>query len=236
MNSTARSELSKAATNPLVIVGVVASSIAVPVLALLVRRSGGATDASFVDAVGVAAQFGQAFAVMIGGGLLGEEFESDQLRTTLLATPNRARAFAAKAAVVTVLTLGAFAVGMLAAQVLQIGVDAAPDWVVSPARFLAMASSWMLLSLLAFALAGAARSQIVPIAIMVPLLLGGSQLLRALTGMAGYLPDLARMNTFLPNRSSEFLSPVNGLWVQVVWVVCLGAVAFASFTTRDVGG
>ena len=71
--------------------------------------------------------------------------------------------------------------------------------------------SWLPMTWLTAALTIVNKSQIAPMAVMFPLILGLSQMLLLMTKFAKYLPDLATMNLFLSGNERIFLNGYQGL-------------------------
>jgi len=94
--------------------------------------------------------------------------------------------------------------------------------------------SWVQIALITSGLAVLTKSLVAPIAIMISLILGLSQLLLKFFTLAKYLPDLAAINLFLTPGTATYLDTWSGLTVQFAWLMLLGTAAVWVTMRRDV--
>ncbi|WP_103061707.1 hypothetical protein [Actinomyces qiguomingii] len=225
MTQTIRSELRKLLANALGVAAVVAPVVAVPLLAgLLTRPTAGAVDAH--NAVLRALQLTQMFPVIVGGSVSGQEYTESALRTSLLAVPRRAYLFWGKTVVVIVI-VGISYLASLGIALLMLGPDLASG------TALAAGASWLGLAILAEFLAMACRSLVVPLATLVPLILGLSMIIHSFTPLARFLPDLATITVFL-GPGPQLLAPAPGGLVLLAWAIASGIAAFTVLVRSDV--
>ncbi|MFE1468964.1 ABC transporter permease [Nocardiopsis dassonvillei] len=188
-----------------------------------------------------AIMYGQAGMVVLGVLAVSGEYTGGQLRTSLLAVPDRPRLLLAKATAVVLAALPVAAVTVtaaFAATQFGLGEHGYPlaDVVGGPVPG-ALAGAvlyWVLLALLAAGLTVVARNAIVPLTVLISTVLALSFFLSMLTDAADYLPDRAGGQMFLlggPNRTD--LSALQGGAVMAAWVVLVWAAAVWLFRRRD---
>ncbi|MFE4359778.1 MULTISPECIES: ABC transporter permease [Streptomycetaceae] len=166
--------------------------------------------------------YGQLALIVFAVLLVSSEYSSGMMRVSLLAVPRRGRLYLAKAAVtaaaavavaipVTVLgyLLTQFALGPHGAGIDTSGVP----------RALAGAVVYLtMMSLFAAGVASTARGAVVPLAVLLPMVLAGSQILSTIGAtkeMVRYLPDRAGMR-MLTVGSDDALT---GFAVLLAWTV-----------------
>lgn len=177
--------------------------------------------------------FLQAGTVLLGVLATASEYTGGQIRTTLIATPRRARLLLTKTGACLL------ASGLTGAATVAAGLGGA--WAVAEGGLLGEVSPWQLagaavhlalLGLLAHLLAVVTRSLLTPLAAVLGLVLIASPLLSGLTEHARWLPDRAGQLLYLPG-SDTLLTPWTGALVLCGWVLVTGAVAALAFTRRD---
>ncbi|WP_448235468.1 hypothetical protein [Microbacterium paulum] len=187
------------------------------------------------------AGFGYVFIIVIGALWAASEFgPGRQIRTTLATTPARSRVFWVKAAVlsavlalVSFLTMGGAIVLTHAASD-----DGLNPWLLSPAIWAhvgGLTLAWTLTGLIAFALGILARTAILPLILLLPLVIGIGDFLVGLWRGAAFLPIVAGAATYSDPSAGIYLAPVVGGIVQGLWAAALLAVASIMFLRRDVG-
>ena len=137
------SELRKAVTHPLVLLGAVGSFVCVPTVAVALTAPEGLLRAL---------QLGQIFAVLIAMGAVGQEYESSSLRTSLLCSPQRLRLLSVKLTALATVVVGA-AVGSMAIGSLALRVSAGEFGLPGPRSSLLAVFSWAGMSFVGAALA-----------------------------------------------------------------------------------
>ena len=186
------------------------------------------------------AGFGQPFVILLAALITGAEYHDGQLRTTLLATPRRGRVVAAKFLLVGVLS---FVVGFVAigASVLvkhaALGVHG-----MGPAEFtigmawnlLGVSVNYALIGLLAAGVTIVARTYVVTLIVLVPLVLGVTISLVGTIPAVKFLPDLAGIQLLMPYPGVGLLDPIPGGIVMALWTALACTVAAVLFGARDV--
>lgn len=94
--------------------------------------------------------------------------------------------------------------------------------------------NWIQLAWIASTISIMTKSMITPIAIMLPLILGLSQMLFMLTQLVKFLPTLATMNLFTIPAVTIYLDKWSGLAVQFSWAVLLFTISAWLFLYRNV--
>lgn len=190
-------------------------------------------------------------AIAIGALAIGSEYTTDraeaggerQIAATLVATPRRAALYVAKALNVCALTafLAAWSLPgnyvLARALIGDTGVETV-SLEAGIARAGGAALYWVLMALIAFAITALARSVMVPLAILIAngSLVSFSLLLRNITPLADYLPDMAGRSLF--GFPPEFtvdggLEPLPGAIVMACWALGLLIVGGVAFQRRD---
>jgi ABC-type transport system involved in multi-copper enzyme maturation permease subunit len=185
--------------------------------------------------------YGQLALIVFGVLAVSSEYGTGMVGLSLLAVPRRGTFFVAKIVVAalstlliavpaTVLTYLAteFALGTHGASLLADGV---------PRAMLGAIGYLTLMCMLAAGAAMMSRSAILPLAVLLPLVLAGSQILSVIGAtkqLARYLPDQAgmRMLAVHPADGGK-LSPLAGTAVLVAWTVVVLAGGFAALRNRD---
>lgn len=183
--------------------------------------------------------FGYVLIVALAALWAGSEYGTGkQIRTTLLASPNRGAVFAVKAlllavtiAIIGFLTMaGAITITHLAGDT---GVD---PWKLTPAIWLnigAVTLSWTLMALIAFAVGVLARTAVLPLILITPLVIGIGDFLATIWVGAKYLPVTAGAALYSDPASGTYLEPAVGGLVQGAWALGLLTAAGISFIRRD---
>jgi ABC-type transport system involved in multi-copper enzyme maturation permease subunit len=199
------------------------------------------SDAGFYELA-----FGAVSAVILGVTAMSSEYTSGgedsaasrQIVTTLTSVPSRWRLLAGKAgALVVVVSVVALVTAALTLTVTRIGLGAhaAPLGALAP-RVAGVVVYWVLMALLAFAIATLTRSGVVPLAVLIvnSSVVSIGQLLTKVTPVATYLPDTAGARMFIHHVGSPVdIAPLTGGLVMAAWVLALLAVAAVAFHRRD---
>lgn len=185
------------------------------------------------------AGFGYVLVVALAALGAGSEYGGGrQIRTTFLATPRRLRVFlvktlllAATVAVIAATTMWGTVVITHAVE--DTGVD---PWRLSPtigSNLGGVTIAWTCTALIAFALGVLARTAILPLILVVPLVIGVGDFLVGLWAGAKYLPVAAGAALSSEAGTETHLDAFTGGVVLAAWtVVLLGAAAIA-FVRRD---
>ncbi|USB31825.1 ABC transporter permease [Paenibacillus sp. YPG26] len=176
--------------------------------------------------------------IVASAAYFGQEYSHSSLRTTLLTQPSRLQLLGVKLANlwIHVLLMGIVCcVLALIFLMLQHNMEWTDSLML---RLLENASvailSWIQLAWITSALSIMTKSLITPIAIMLPLVLGLSQMLLAISHLAKFLPTLATMNLFSIPSVNIYLDKWSGLTTQVSWAVVLLTISAWLFSCRSV--
>jgi ABC-2 type transport system permease protein len=185
--------------------------------------------------------YGQLVLIVFGVLLVTNEYGSRMIGLSLLAVPRRGQFFAAKMAVAA-LVAAAVAVPTVVAAYLATELTLGPYGVSVftlgvPRAMLGAVAYSTLICLFAAGLAMIARSPILPLATLIPLVLAGSQILSvigATAAVARFLPDRAGMRILavVPGGAGE-LTPLVGLLVLLTWVTAALVSGFLLLRHRD---
>ncbi len=221
--------------------GMIGAILLPPVALLFSENNFGGIKLQEEDVVALCLRFlylGQAGIVVAMAGFLGQEYTHSSLRTTLLTVPSRMRLFLTKKLVVVSSTIIA---GILSSILCFIVIIAKYQYVFANdvlTKFITAVSlaiiSWIVLGCISASLSIITKSLIVPIAVLFPMIIGGSQMLLAVTEVAKYLPDLAGMNLFLIPEQKTFLALGLGVTIQLMWVISLECTSAYVFHRRDI--
>ncbi|GMA27638.1 hypothetical protein [Arenivirga flava] len=113
------------------------------------------------------------------------------------------------------------------------GVD---PWALRPAIWANLGGvvlAWVLTALIAFAVGVLARSAILPLILIVPLVIGVGDLLAGLWSGAAWLPVAAGAALYSDPAAGTHLDPLAGGLVQAGWTLLLLGAAAVSFVRRD---
>ena len=241
-------ELSKALTLPGVWAGLAVGTGASAVLSVINATTvHSAIEAGDLSRVADTSAFETAFAMMplgtvgaviIGVMLMGSEYTMDtaesgggrQIATTLRAIPNLRTLIAAKSVVTVILTV-AMALISLPVSILLVRLIMGESGVETVtlgeavARCLGGTLYWVLMGLIALAIAALTRTVMIPLTLLI---INGSMvsfsfLLTKVTSLADYLPDMAGRNLFVgPELGMPGgLDPLPGAIVMAIWTIGL---------------
>jgi hypothetical protein len=185
------------------------------------------------------AGFGYVLIVALAALWAGSEYGTgNQIRTTLLATPQRLRVFLVKTLLLAA-TIAAIAfLTMWGTLVITHAADetGADPWVSNPAIWANLGGvtlAWTLTALIAFAVGVLARTAILPLILVVPLVIGVGDLLAGLWTGAQYLPVAAGAALYSDPATGIHLDPFIGGITQAAWAVALLTAAAVTFVRRD---
>lgn len=186
------------------------------------------------------AGFGAVLVVVLAALWAGSEYGgAGQIRTTLLATPQRLRVFVVKALLLSVVVAVIAFITMWGALVIT---HSAGETGVDPGRLTpeigmnlgGVTVAWTLTALIAYSVGVIARTAILPLILVVPFVIGVGDFLSGLSDAARYLPVAAGASMYSDIASGIHLDPIIGGIVQGAWAVALLAVAAVVFVRRDV--
>ncbi|MGL6199529.1 MAG: ABC transporter permease [Lachnospiraceae bacterium] len=231
MQGILRSEWTKLSSYPWSILGLIGAILTAPVVLFLmgiVNRANLQTN----DVLALCMRtlyLGHVGVAVTAAGLFGQEYTHSGIRTTFLAVPARMKVVAAK---LIVLSISVVLAGMISA-ILSIAVgnfqfngEITFNLMSEYMEHVTLAMlSWVLIAFITSNLAVLTKSLVAPIAVMISLILGLSQLLLKFFTLAKYLPDLAAMNLFLTPGTTEYLDTWAGVTVQFAWFMLLGILA-----------
>ncbi|MET8830113.1 ABC transporter permease [Streptomyces sp. NPDC004610] len=180
--------------------------------------------------------YGQLALLVFGVLIVSSEYASGMMRVSLLAVPRRGRLYAAKMTV-TALAAAAVAapvivVSYLVTQVAlgshgsSIDADGVPRALAGAVVYL------MLMSLFAAGVAAAARSAVLPLAVLLPMVLAGTQILSVIGAtkeVAQYFPDQAGMRMLTVHSDDAY----TGFAVLLVWTAAALAVGYVRHRRWD---
>lgn len=214
------------------VLGMIAAAIA-----LSAAIAASATDA--LDAVQVmlaTIPFLQVGTILLGVLAVATEYQGSQVRTTLIATPNRTLLLAGKAlaylATATITSAVAVGAGLATATITLAVSDTAPIEDMNAWPVVGAAVYLVLIGLLGLALTVLLRSLIPSLVGMLALVLIASPLLAGSTEHARWLPDRAGSLLYLPAADSV-LTTGTGTLVLLAWITVTGTAAAAAFVNRD---
>ena len=185
------------------------------------------------------AGFGQPLVILLAALITGTEYLDGQLRTTLIATPKRGRVLSAKLLIVAGLSAVIGWVGIGASVLIKhaalgahgLALDqftAGMGW-----NLFGVGINYALIALIAAGITIIARTFIVTLVVLVPLVLGITISLVGVIPLLKYLPDLAGIQLLMPYPGVGVLEPLPGGIVMTLWAVVLIGVAWGFFRTRD---
>lgn len=186
------------------------------------------------------AGFGYVLVVVLAALWAGNEYGSTmQIRTTLAATPKRGRLFLTKA---LLLALSVGIIGFITMTgtiiITHIASNSGLDlWTLSPEIWKHLGGvtlAWALTALIAFAIGSLARTAILPLLLITPLVIGISDFLASFWEGAKYLPVAAGASMYSDPAAGTYLDPLTGGIVQGLWALTLLFAAYATFCRRDV--
>lgn len=188
------------------------------------------------------AGFGQPLIILLAALIAGTEYLDGQLRTTLTAIPRRGRVIAAKFIVISAfaLVVGCIATGTavllkhaaLGEYGLPLGqFTAAMGW-----NLVGVAVNYTLIGLIAAAVTVLARTFIVTLVVLVPLVLGLTISLLGAVPALKFLPDLAGIQLLTRYPGIGLLDPIPGGIVMGIWTASFGVVSWLVFRRRDTDG
>lgn len=186
------------------------------------------------------AGFGYVLVVALAALWAGNEYGSGkQIRTTLTATPQRGRVFITKTILLAV-TVGIIGFLTMAGTIIIThmasgsGLD---PWTLSPEIWKHIGGvtlAWMLTALIAFSVGSIARTAILPLILITPLVIGIGDFLAGFWEGAKYLPVAAGASMYSDPTAGTYLAPLAGGLIQGLWAFALLVVAGVVFSRRDV--
>lgn len=185
------------------------------------------------------AGFGYVLIVTLAALWSGSEYGSgNQIRTTLLATPKRLRVFVVKAVLLGGLVALTGAVTMSGTIIItHTAMDTGVvPWALTPriwAHLGGVTLAWTLTALITFAVGTIARTAILPLILIIPLVIGVGDFIASFWSGARFLPVTAGAAMYNDPSSGTFLDPSTGALVQSGWAIALLVAAGITFTRRD---
>lgn len=185
------------------------------------------------------AGFGYVLVVALAALWAGSEYGvGRQIRTTLLATPQRMRVFGVKALLLAITVAGIGFLTMAGTIVIThaAGSTRVDLWALTPSiwgNIGGVTLAWTLTAIFAFAIGTLARTAILPLIVITPLVIGIGDFLGGLWDGAKFLPVAAGAALYSDPAAGDHLDPVIGGLVQAAWALILLAIAGVAFTRRD---
>lgn len=238
MYTALRSEKTKFFSFGWCILGVI-GAIIVPLLFLLTSDTPKAGSEKEILSLCLQALYlGHPGIIVASAGCFGQEYSHSALRTTLLTQPSRLTLFCVKFVNITTIVVFTGIVSIVLS-LLVLFFQHDMEWTGTLIiRLLGSISlpilSWIQLAWITSALSIITKSLIAPIAIMLPLILGLSQMFFAISQLAKFLPTLATLNLFSIPEVNTLLDKWSGLAVQFSWVVLLLTISAWVFLYRNV--
>ena len=234
--ATVAAELLKLRGLPVVLVTMLGSVAAAITLAAAIAASptGAATDA--VDVTLGTIPFLQIGPILLGVLSVSTEYAGGQIRSTLIAVPNRPLLLAGKT--------GAYLVAAATTCAAALSAGLGTAWIALTVRHgtptadpngwpvLGAAAYLVLIGLLGHAVTVLTRDLVPALVTMLGLVLIASPLLSGLTEHARYLPDRAGSLLYHPDADAV-LTPGTGTLVLLAWITATGTAAVISFFSRD---
>ncbi|MFF1828432.1 hypothetical protein [Paenarthrobacter sp. NPDC058040] len=187
--------------------------------------------------------FGQIGVILLGAWVVHQEAGSGSLRSTLVAVPQRASVFAAKALLVftgALLTAipSVFGAAGIRCTVIDCGADnnrIAPDPASSAGILWGVVLYWTLIALLTYALSVALRSGLAAMGSVLALVLVVSTFLLPITRAARFLPDQAGAQLYQhAPQPPDALGALGGGLVLLAWVIVAMTMACILFSRHPV--
>lgn len=185
------------------------------------------------------AGFGYVLVVILAALWAGSEYgDGTQIRTTLLATPRRLRVFTTKAVLLAILTAAIGLSTMIGTIIITHarGDSGIAPWTLTPpiwANIGGVVLAWTLTALVTFALGTLARTMILPLILIVPLVIGVGDFLTGFWEGAKYLPTTAGAAMYNDPTTGFYLAPAVGGMVLACWAGISLTVAARVFCRRD---
>jgi ABC-2 type transport system permease protein len=242
LRSATQAEVSKVLSLPSALYTMVAVAIVPALLAVAMgfnMKGSDALNSINVDTQGFeVAGFGQPLVILLAALIFGSEYQNGLLRSSQLATPSRSRLFAAKTIVVGTLsfTLALFSIGVAVFLRRIVLGDADLSTMFTPdvgLNLLGVAINWTLISLVSAGLTVLAKSVLLPVIILVPMVLGLGVSLVAVLPWLKFAPDLAGLQLMTMYPGIGLLQPVIGGLVMAAWAVSLVFAGLVVFSRRD---
>jgi len=234
MMNTITAELIKLRSLPVALATMGGTLAAAVVLAAAIAASG--TTTSPTQVVIQSITYLQVGLILLGVLIIGIDYTGSNMRTALLATPNRRTLLVGKcvayllAAAAT--SAAAIVAGFLTATITLAIRESATETGADTWPVIGAGVYLVLIGLLGLALALLLRSLIPPLVAMLSLVLIISPLLSTLTSYAQYLPDQAGSLLYHRESTAELTSGT-GMLVLLAWIVAIGAGAVMEFRSRD---
>lgn len=185
------------------------------------------------------AGFGQPLVILLAALIVGSEYQDGLLRSSQLAVPHRARLLGAKAIVIAALSgvLAFPSIGLaVALRQIVLGDSDIPlfsftggMWV----NLVTVAINWVLIGLISGALTVMAKSVLLPVIVLVPMVLGLGVSLVGVFPWLKFAPDLAGLQLLTRYPGIGLLDPIVGGLVMAGWAVSLSLAASIVFERRD---
>lgn len=187
------------------------------------------------------AGFGQPIIILLAALIAGTEYLDAQLRTTLTATPSRARIFIAKLTITALLATVTAAIATVAAVLLKHaalgsqGLSIGQFTTDMAWNLLGVIINYTLISVIAASVTMLTRTYIATLVILIPMVLGLTVSLVGAIPVLKFLPDLAGIQLLTRYPGIGLLDPITGALVMTAWALLLGGTAWWFFRARDVG-
>lgn len=233
-----RSELTKFNSSGWCIAGIAGAILIPPLLVLSNFLATNVETKNLLTSSLLPLYYGQLGIALAGAFFWGQEYQNHTLQTTLLSIPSRKKMISVKLLLLTIIVTLA---GLISSGLCLLVTYFHYNFILTMPLFIEFMEhvglillSWIQISWITSGIAMISTSVIIPISLLLPLILGMSQMLFSFLNLAKYLPDLATLNLFLPTPSPTFLNLEIGLLVQFIWVLVCLIPALRLTMTRDV--
>ena len=242
MYRTISAEVTKARTHPAMLYTVLAALLIPPALSVAMGLGPAGNPQTITDLHTQGfevAGFGQPLVILLAAVIAGSEYQNGLLRSSQLATPNRTRLLAAKTILISGAVFGLAIVSIGLAVILRhlvLGDAGLAVTEFTPGMWLNLLTvgiNWTLISLIAAALTVLARSILLPVIVLVPMVLGLGVALVGVLPWLKYAPDLAGLQLISTYPGLGLLDPLAGGLVMTAWAIGLLIPAFIAFNRRD---
>jgi ABC-2 type transport system permease protein len=175
------------------------------------------------------------FAALVAGG----EYVDGQLRSSLLAMPQRGRLLLAKLMLISAASALVGLVATGAAVLVKHATLGAHGLAVDEftramgGNLLGVTINYALISILAAGLTILTRTFVITLVVLIPLVLGMTISLLGILPAVKYLPDLAGLQLLTAYPGVGLLDPIHGGLVMAAWSAAFAAAAWSAFRRRD---
>lgn len=220
------------------LLGIAGAILIPPIVLFLSDAPIGNTENEIVVTILKKLYLGQLGVAVIGATYFGQEYSNSTLRTTLLAVPARLKLLCAKTILLVIVVISTCNISSILCLIIvsfqnniELTLSLIKNLLINT---LLVTCSWLHLAWISASLSVIMKSFAVPVAIMISLILGLSEMIFSVLEIIKYTPVLATMNLFLLSTNPIFLGKSLGLLIQFFWGGIFATIAALSFSHRDV--